>query len=747
MKYQHKDYIQFLAKEIDAQNKEYESVKNTKAITLKDNGGLFVGKFIKIDDNGIAVFKVRNGEHIPRRRTYWTAVYLINEMSSFKNWGDYSWGYLREHYQRDFSDAYCVWVSKTTDHAFCLVGIKSIPMEFAQIMQEEFPIIAFGPKEPPLQYLCNLIDILNKTLPSSAANILNYGEKSNLWNPNKIESDVPFKDIILKDWETTNQIIVQGPPGTGKTHRMADLAANLMSKEKSVLVIALTNRALIELANKEQLKSFLKKGLISKTNLSTDETKELPGLLPICSNKCNASQGRLTLASFYIASRWAVDAQEPPFDYVIMDEASQAFLPMIAATFLLGKKVIWIGDQNQLSPIVTMNEDVIARFDWLPIVTGFDTVCKYSGYVSYMLKDTYRLSCRAASCTGVFYENELRSVSPNQQTPSHLPFMKAEGGPSVIDIKLPIGDKCPQEGLQKVLEIAQAIISENKNAKLVILSKFRSTIGALQRYFLLYGDEELYNAIQIDTVDSVQGLTTDYCIYFIPNVSLRYSLSESLFNVATSRARYNTILVGDSNMLRENMPTNVREYILKAQEDKYVVFNDVVATPIGVDDGIFRTKVPQLSGPKILGRIELPERHKERQKDKENIYIIDTNVFVNCPDIIKRIGKNYKIIVPSKVLEELDKLKLKPSVDKTKLNKAAKNINTAFVQHFSHMEDADTTLLPNGFDRTNPDCMILSVALKYKSQNPILLTSDVMLQSRASGLGITTLSLQEFLKS
>lgn len=746
MKYRHQDYIQFLAKEIDAQNKEYESVKNTKAITLKDNGDLFVGKFIKIDDNGIAVFKVRGGEHIPRHRTYWTAVYLINEMSSFKNWEDYSWGYLREHYQRDFSDAYCVWVSKTNDPAFCLVGIKSIPMEFAQIMQKEFPIIAFGPKEPPLQYLCNLMDIIDKTLPLYATDVLNYEEKSSLWNPNKIASDVPFKDIILKDLETTNQIIVQGPPGTGKTHRMADLAANLMSKEKSVLVTALTNRALIELANKEQLQSFLKKGLISKTTLSTDETKELPGLLPICNNKCNASQGRLTLASFYIASRWAVDAQEPPFDYVIMDEASQAFLPMIAATFLLGKKVIWIGDQNQLSPIVSINEDVIARFDWLPIVTGFDTICRYSGFMSYMLKDTYRLSARAASCTGVFYENELRSVSPNQQALSHLTFMKAEGGPSVIDIKLPIGDKCPREGLQKVLEIAQAIISENRDAKLVILSKFRSTIGALQKYFLLHGDEELYNTIQIDTVDSVQGLTTDYCVYFIPNASLRYSLCESLFNVATSRARYNTIIVGDSDMLRKNMPINVRKYILKAQEDKYVIFKDAVATPKDTNDGILQTKVPQLNGPKILGKIELPERHKELQKNKENIYIIDTNVFVNCPDIIKRIGRNYKIIVPSKVLEELDKLKLKPSVDKTKLNEAAKNINAAFVQHFSHMEDSDISLIPDGFDKMNPDCMILSVALKYKSQNPILLTSDVMLQSRASGMGITTLSLRDFLK-
>lgn len=61
------------------------------------------------------------------------------------------------------------------------------------------------------------------------------------------------------------------------------------------------------------------------------------------------------------------------------------------------------------------------------------------------------------------------------------------------------------------------------------------------------------------------------------------------------------------------------------------------------------------------------------------------------------------------------------------------------------MDEADLSLLPIGFDQNNPDCMILSVALKYKSNNPILMTSDNILQSRASGLGIRTLSLKDFL--
>ena len=184
------------------------------------------------------------------------------------------------------------------------------------------------------------------------------------------------------------------------------------------------------------------------------------------------------------------------------------------------------------------------------------------------------------------------------------------------------------------------------------------------------------------------------------------------------------------------MSEEVRKYLLKSQEDKFATFEPQIITAGNI-------------GLTIRGKIDLSQferKRKELVEGKDNIYIIDTNVFVNCPDIISRIGNKYKIVIPAKVLEELDKLKLKADIDKKKLNEAAKNINTAFVKNYSKMEEANLSLLPKGFDRHNPDCMILSVALKYQNDNPILLTSDSILQSRASGLGITTISLKDFLK-
>ena len=497
----------------------------------------------------------------------------------------------------------------------------------------------------------------------------------------------------------------------------------------------------MELAKKDDLIPFLKEGKVSKTSLTVDESRELPKLLGIKSNKCDASPGCLSLATFYLSSGWAVQQNQPPFDYVIMDEASQAFLPMIAALKKLGKKIIMIGDQNQLAPIVITNEDLITRNQWTPIVKGFETVCENYRFKSFMLSDTYRLTQRGADCTGVFYNNELHSVSEYKSIPSKQTLLIQSGGPILLECDLKVGDKAPENAFEKIYDNVNNLYLENPKAEIAILSKFRETVRQLQKYFVLrWGSKELPDNIKIETVDRVQGLTVDYCFFLIPNASIRYSLETELFNVATSRAKYNTVIVSNVGLLRENMPIEVRKYLLKAQEDKFVTFetqqNVISAGDITV---------------KVVDKIDLSKFDKKRKEKeiiegKENIYIIDTNVFVTCPDIISRIGKEYKVIIPAKVLDELDKLKLKPEVDKKALNDAARNINYAFSKNYSQMEDADVSLLPNGFDRKNPDCMILSVALRHKNDNPILLTSDNILQTRAVGLGIKTISLKDFLR-
>lgn len=737
MKYSRADYERFLITEIEAQIKDYEQVINTKAIILKDRGDVFVGKFLRMHSNGQAVFKVRHSDNMPRKNSFWTATYFVGEMANFRKWGDLSWVELRSKYQKDFSDANCIWISKSDEADFCLVGIKGLTMEFARLLEEqENPIIAFGPKDPPLQYLYNLLEIVKSTTNLRSNSILDYEEKQDFWNPQMIDAKADLNMSLVAELGKTDCIVIQGPPGTGKTYRMAKFAAQLLSQNKSVLVTALTNQALMELAKKEDMVPYLERGKVSKSSLTVDENRELPNLQPIIDNKCNTSSGCLSLASFYVASGWAIESEIKPFDYVIMDEASQALLPMIAASVKLGSKIIWVGDQNQLPPIVLTNEDIINQNNWFPMVKGFETICRYFSFKSYMLSDTFRMTKRGAECTGVFYNNSLRSVSDQQSIQTNISGLNKLGGPVLACMDLKVGNKTPDNAKRYILDLVSKILEETPDAEIAVLAKFRETVRSIQKYFVLnWNSGIMQENIRIETVDRVQGLTVDYCIFLIPNASLRYSLEKELFNVATSRAKCNTIIVADESILRENMSEEVRKYLLKSQEEKFAVFE-----PHSVKVGNVELN--------IKDKIDLSkfDRKKGIVSDKENIYIIDTNVFVECPNIISRIDREYKIIVPATVLEELDKLKLKADINKRNLSEAVKNINRAFTNNFSKMEEADVSLLPSGFDKKNPDCLILSVALKFRDENPILLTSDNILQTRAKGLGITTISLKEFLR-
>lgn len=740
MKYTQEDYKEFLESEYSAQMKSYSRLIKTKAQVLKERGEVFVARFMKLSSE-IAIFKIRVSDNLPRKNSFWTASVFSGDKGSFKNWEDLSWAELREHHQSVFSDSICVWLSKSDDPQFCLLGIKGLTIGFAKELEENKTVVAFGPKIPPTKYLLNLLDICRENSPITKE-LLEYNPvESSLWNPKFISSDQDMNLILTDVLSTSTCVVIQGPPGTGKTYRMARLASQLLKQNKSVLVTALTNRALMELASKDDLVSFLNDGRVSKTSLTIDEHRELPKLLNNEDNICNATLGHLSLATFYISSGWAKDVRDKlPFDYVIMDEASQALFPMIAAVKKLAPKVIWIGDQAQLDPTVSLNEDIVYDKEWTEIIHGFETLCENFSCPSYMLNDSFRLTERGAELTGIFYNGKLKSVSKIKKINSFVPEINEKGGATFIGLDLKWGDKKPISVLNRIFDIVQRILKENPKAEIAILSKFNETVNEIQKHFILnLNTEYLPSNLVIETVDKVQGLTVDYTIFFIPKASISYSVEKKLFNVATSRAKYNTIIVSDCLLLKENMDEQVRKYLLKSQDDKFVTFEE--------QNNVLKTDDFEI---KIVNKIELSEKDKKRFFKNNSVnktYIVDTNVFVNCPDIIAKIGLKNRVIVPAKVLEELDKLKLKVNVDKKNLNQAAKNISAAFIQKFSFMEEADVNLLPKGFDTKNPDCMILSVALKHLDENPILLTSDNMLQTRANGLGIKVLSLKEFLNN
>lgn len=566
MQYTRREHERFLDEELLTISDKYVQLIRRSALALMEQGEIFLSQFIKIDEDGCAILKMRNSRGLPRKGDYFCATLLIGEMAKYRNWGNISWADLRKRYQKEFSDVVCVWLGKTEDPEFSFVGIKGVSLDLARELVTGC-ILVLGPQEPPIAYYKNLITIIRQEPDNTAVGkMLDYSALPINWNPIKIGAEESSGSYFSGQLSLSDYIIVQGPPGTGKTYKMADLICKL-PKGSSVLVTALTNRALMELAGKDILKPMLDECKIYKTSLTSDEQRELPKLQPIVGKDVHCMPGCLTLATFYASSYWAAkDCEEPLFDYVIMDEASQAFFAMICAGRKLGKKVIWIGDQCQMPPIINMDIDRMNQRNWFGLAAGFKTLCDYFSYPSFFLNESYRLSERACRYTGVFYDNSLNSVS-GIQSGIKLPSLHPLGGPSLFSLDLPLGDRCPVEMTQTVTGLLQELLGINPKMQIAVLTKFRSTVKILQRAFVSCFGEK--NNVLIDTVERVQGLTCDVCIFCIPNDLVYMSLEKTFFNVATSRARYNTIIVSDKNLVSSiEMNSPVKKYMSLLIGDK-----------------------------------------------------------------------------------------------------------------------------------------------------------------------------------
>lgn len=183
-----------------------------------------------------------------------------------------------------------------------------------------------------------------------------------------------------------------------------------------------------------------------------------------------------------------------------------------------------------------------------------------------MFSDSYRLPARAVKSTGVFYNNDLRSVSKIQEVPSTLPFVNKKGGPVIIDIKMQEGKKAPVNAFESIFSMVKQLLNENSEYKIAVLSKFKETTRKLYEYFVINWEEyDLPVNLKIETVDRVQGTTEDFCFFLIPNASFIYSVDRPLFNVATSRAQYNTFIIVTEECLKRYMPEEVRNYFHSIQ--------------------------------------------------------------------------------------------------------------------------------------------------------------------------------------
>lgn len=564
---------QFLEDELKAETEEFKKIYLTTAISLlKTSQDMYVAQFISFKD-GEMIMKFPISRALPRKGDFLVCMVLPPELQDYRNWGDKTY---RDLYKSRYNstECVCVWHSPANDSRYSLVGFAKVSVDFANYIKETPNIIlAFAPQRPPIDYIMNLQKVVEDKYSKGVAFVLDANYQTKTWEPILLKQN-NVSGYVYSQMTLTDTMILEGPPGTGKTYMIAELCARLCAEGYSVLVTALTNRALMEIAEKPAVRSLLDEHKLFKTNISIDEIRELEKLEPMKS--IASMSGCLVLSTYYISSGYAAELSvEQPFDYVIMDEASQAILPMFAASRKIGKKNLWVGDIHQLPPIVALNGDRIKICGYQPLIEGLKLLAANSSSPIYQLTTTYRFGQRTANYTGVFYNDSLvaKESCEFNDLPSMCKVLCKDGGPTLILTDMPSGDNTPQFATYMVSFIVASILNDSKDKEIAVLTCMKKTTRALQ--MIIAQKVGTRKNILVDTIARVQGLTTDIAIFFIPDYSYIRTLEPHLFNVATSRAREHTIVIADKYVLDcTTLDIKVRKYLEKLKQDKCIYVHD-----------------------------------------------------------------------------------------------------------------------------------------------------------------------------
>jgi len=428
------------------------------------------------------------------------------------------------------------------------------------------------------------------------------------------------QEIIKKAFNEKNIFLIQGPPGTGKTTIIKEMIYQTLKQnnDAKILIVSQQNVAVDNVLNGidrdnrewfqrdgysiiriapnenkiqydnikeftvekwfEKYKNEVKNNFIrleqniSDVNENNDLNKKLYVFAQKWMNLIYKSDFRkldneikeLLISSHQILGATCVGLANKSlgldlieFDIVIVDEAGRATAPELLIPILRAKKVILIGDHNQLPPTIDRkllqkleydDENELTYEDLEILKKSFfeELFEKVSNDNKAMLDQQFRMPEKIGNLiSSLFYnkalKNGYRKNTKNFLDPKNIIHWIDVGGKHEIDgtsfynnseidmiialLKL-INDKC--------LKKSVGIITPYSAQKRRIRSKIKSI--------------ELPNisSLKIDTVDSFQGEEADIIIYSTVKTygNISFLIDKKRLNVAISRTKENLFFVG-----------------------------------------------------------------------------------------------------------------------------------------------------------------------------------------------------------
>jgi hypothetical protein len=376
----------------------------------------------------------------------------------------------------------------------------------------------------------------------------------------------PFQEKAVERVARQSVSYIWGPPGTGKTWTIGLATYSLAAQGDHVLIISNTNVA-VDRAIEMICKVLPNEKIIRVGNPAT----ELPSnvMIPDRDEEQESSDTwrivATTFARSFVDSRFS----NLKFDTVIIDEASMAPIPAVYHSAMLAKKrVLIVGDFEQLPPIAMNNESVSVR-DWMMRdafeIAGISQNPKKSldDGTLIMLRRQYRMHPQISALVNHLTYHGLLEDGTKRTMPDMAP---APGSALVFVDTSALNTWCKKSSTSSskynlyhaflAVDIAERILESNKTPAIIT-----PYTDQAHRIRLILRDRHLDKKILASTVHRFQGQEADAIVYDISDSDgttphwLESETSKRLMNVAFSRAKNKLIVIANRNFLFRKLPS------------------------------------------------------------------------------------------------------------------------------------------------------------------------------------------------
>ena len=395
-------------------------------------------------------------------------------------------------------------------------------------------------------------DLLLKRIPRQQSNGLPH-------------SDDPIKDVVKALRDSKNSYVaVQGPPGSGKTYLGAHVIAQLAKLGWKIGVVAQSHKTVENLLR--NLVDF--EVPIGKKNKTGDTTNHSWTVKDLYKFMADQSSGFVVGGT---AWTFAANFREngPQLDLLVIDEAGQFSLAHTISAGSLAKRVLLLGDPQQLAQVSQAAHE--APIDNSALSHLLDGRATISDELGYFLEITHRMHPAVTRVISrLQYERRLKS---HPRTAERL----LEGiNPGIHLVQVDHYD-CTTSSLEeatKVAEIVKDLLGRDwhdfdsdgtptqkqiDQTNILVVAAYNSQVRLIRRVLAEAGLDE----VQVGTVDKFQGAEQPVVIASLAASSfedlprgLEFLISPNRINVALSRARWASYLVF-SGELRGASPVSV----------------------------------------------------------------------------------------------------------------------------------------------------------------------------------------------